>query len=99
MEPFLQRDGDLFLDGPILVTGASGVLGRAVVAALSDAGIVVRQAVRSPEKAKPGLEFCRLRRSSKVPAFSDTVNSPSRTAGETVDYDELLLEDPEEEKS
>jgi uncharacterized protein YbjT (DUF2867 family) len=48
------------LNGPILVTGASGVLGRAIVAALSDANIVVRQAVRSLEKAKPGLECVRL---------------------------------------
>jgi uncharacterized protein YbjT (DUF2867 family) len=48
------------MNGPILVTGASGVLGRAVVAALSDAGIVVRQGVRSPEKARSGVECVRL---------------------------------------
>jgi uncharacterized protein YbjT (DUF2867 family) len=48
------------LIGPVLVTGASGVLGRAIVSALSDAGIVVRQAVRSPKKAKDGIESVRF---------------------------------------
>jgi uncharacterized protein YbjT (DUF2867 family) len=48
------------LTGPVLVTGASGVLGRAIVAALSDAGIAVRQGVRSPEKARGDTESVRL---------------------------------------
>lgn len=48
------------LSKPILVTGASGVLGRAIVSALSDAGLAVRQAVRNPEKAKAGVDSVRL---------------------------------------
>jgi uncharacterized protein YbjT (DUF2867 family) len=45
---------------PILVTGASGVLGRALVPAFTQSGLAVRQAVRSLEKAKPGVESVRL---------------------------------------
>ncbi len=45
---------------PILVTGASGVLGRALVTAFVEARLPVRQAVRNPEKAKPGVESVRL---------------------------------------
>jgi uncharacterized protein YbjT (DUF2867 family) len=45
---------------PILVTGASGVLGRALVTAFTEAGLPVRQAVRSLEKAKPGVDSVRL---------------------------------------
>lgn len=48
------------MNGPVLVTGASGVLGRAVVAALSDAGIVIMQGVRNPEKARTDVECVRL---------------------------------------
>jgi uncharacterized protein YbjT (DUF2867 family) len=44
----------------ILVTGASGVLGRALVMAFGEAGLPVRQAVRNPERAKPGLDSVRL---------------------------------------
>jgi uncharacterized protein YbjT (DUF2867 family) len=62
------------LNGPILVTGASGVLGRAVVAALSDAGIVVRQGVRSPEKARTGVECVRL-------DYSDSTTIPPAVTG------------------
>jgi uncharacterized protein YbjT (DUF2867 family) len=45
---------------PILVTGASGVLGRAIVDTFTGAGLAVRQAVRNPEKAKPGIESVRF---------------------------------------
>ena len=45
---------------PILVTGASGVLGRAIVTTFTEAGLSVRQAVRNPEKAKSGVESVRL---------------------------------------
>ncbi len=48
------------MNKPILVTGASGVLGRAVVTAFSEAGLAVRQGVRNPAKAKPGIEVVRL---------------------------------------
>jgi uncharacterized protein YbjT (DUF2867 family) len=48
------------MNKPILVTGASGVLGRALVTAFADAGLAVRQAVRNLEKAKPGVESVRL---------------------------------------
>jgi uncharacterized protein YbjT (DUF2867 family) len=44
----------------VLVTAASGVLGRAIVSALSGAGVTVRQGVRNPEKATPGAESVRL---------------------------------------
>ncbi len=45
---------------PILVTGASGVLGRAMVDAFSAAGWAVKQAVRNPAKAKPGVPSVRF---------------------------------------
>jgi uncharacterized protein YbjT (DUF2867 family) len=45
---------------PILVTGASGVLGRAIVTAFAEAGLVVRQAVRNLAKAKPGVDAVHL---------------------------------------
>ena len=45
---------------PILVTGASGVLGRTIVTTFTEAGLSIRQAVRKPEKAKPGVESVRL---------------------------------------
>ena len=45
---------------PILVTGASGVLGRALVSAFAGVGLPVRQAVRNPEKARPGVDSVRL---------------------------------------
>lgn len=48
------------MNEPILVTGASGVLGRATVAALADAGFSVRQGVRSPEKATASAVSVRL---------------------------------------
>ena len=44
----------------ILITGASGVLGRALVTAFAEAGLPVRQAVRNPAKAKPGVDSVRL---------------------------------------
>jgi uncharacterized protein YbjT (DUF2867 family) len=64
----------IFMNGPVLVTGASGVLGRAIVAALSNAGILVRQGVRSLDKAKraveSGVESVRL--DYTVPATFDS---------------------------
>jgi uncharacterized protein YbjT (DUF2867 family) len=45
---------------PILVTGAAGVLGRAIVTAFSEAGLPLRQAVRNPKKAKAGVDSIRL---------------------------------------
>jgi uncharacterized protein YbjT (DUF2867 family) len=48
------------MNQPILITGASGVLGRALVNAFIDGGVAVRQAVRNPEKAKAGVESVRL---------------------------------------
>ncbi|MGJ5815999.1 SDR family oxidoreductase [Paludibaculum fermentans] len=42
------------MNQPILITGASGVLGRALVNALVSGGLAVRQAVRNPEKAPSG---------------------------------------------
>jgi len=45
---------------PILITGASGVLGRAIVTAFTEAGLPARQAVRNPGKARPGVESVRL---------------------------------------
>lgn len=44
----------------VLVTAATGVLGRAIVDAAVDAGIPVRQGVRNPAKAKPNIETVRL---------------------------------------
>ncbi len=44
----------------ILVTCASGVLGRAIVSAALKAGIAVRQGVRDPGKASPAAETVRL---------------------------------------
>ena len=48
------------MKNPILVTGASGVLGRSVVTAFAGAGLPVRQAVRNLKKAKPGVDSVRL---------------------------------------
>jgi len=45
---------------PILITGASGVLGRALVSTFTQAGASVRQAVRTREKARPDVDFVRL---------------------------------------
>ena len=44
----------------ILVTAATGALGKAIVEAAVDAGLPVRQAVRSPERANPNVEAVRL---------------------------------------
>ncbi len=44
---------------PILVTGASGVLGRAIVAEFAEAGVPLRQAVRNQAKAKSGMDAVR----------------------------------------
>ena len=44
----------------ILVTGASGVLGRAIVGAALKAGFQVRQGVRNPAKADRAAESVRL---------------------------------------
>jgi len=48
------------MSNPILVTGASGVLGGAIVKTLVEAGVAVRQAVRNPQKALPGIESVTL---------------------------------------
>ena len=46
---------------PIFVTGASGILGRAIVPALSRAGLLVRQGLRDTQKApEAGVEAVRL---------------------------------------
>jgi uncharacterized protein YbjT (DUF2867 family) len=44
----------------ILITGATGVLGRATVLAAAAAGLAVRQGVRNPAKAVPGIQAVRL---------------------------------------
>ncbi len=44
----------------ILITGASGILGRALVTAFTQAGVPVRQAVRDPKKANPAIDSVRL---------------------------------------
>ena len=44
----------------ILITGASGVLGKSIVAAALNAGFLVRQGVRDPKKATPTAEAVRL---------------------------------------
>ena len=44
----------------ILITGASGVLGRATVGASRKAGFAVRQGVRDPQKASAATEAIRL---------------------------------------
>lgn len=44
----------------ILITGASGVLGRAIVQGALRAGFGVRQGVRDPKKANPAAEAVRL---------------------------------------
>ena len=48
------------MNKPTLVTGASGVLGRALVSAIAEAGLPVRQAVRNLAKARPDLDRVRL---------------------------------------
>jgi uncharacterized protein YbjT (DUF2867 family) len=48
------------MNQPILITGASGVLGRALVDAFADAGLAMRQAIRDPKKARPGVTSVRL---------------------------------------
>jgi uncharacterized protein YbjT (DUF2867 family) len=48
------------VSGPILVTGGSGVLGGAILDALSSASFVLRQGLRNPEKARAGMEFVRF---------------------------------------
>ncbi len=45
---------------PILITGASGVLGRALVSTFTQAAVSVRQALRQPEKARAGVTWVRL---------------------------------------
>jgi uncharacterized protein YbjT (DUF2867 family) len=51
--------GEGILSQPILITGATGVLGRALVAAFADAGLPLRQAVRKTANAQPGFEAVR----------------------------------------
>ena len=48
------------MKNPMLITGASGVLGRSVVTAFAGAGLPVRQAVRNLKEAKPGVDPVRL---------------------------------------
>ena len=44
----------------VLVTGATGVLGRAIVKSAMDAGLAVRQGVRNPAKASPAADAVHL---------------------------------------
>jgi uncharacterized protein YbjT (DUF2867 family) len=44
----------------ILISGATGVLGRAIVESAIDAGLPVRQGMRNPSKAIPAAEAIRL---------------------------------------
>jgi uncharacterized protein YbjT (DUF2867 family) len=67
----------------ILITGASGVLGRAIVGAALKAGFAVRQGVRDPGKASPAAEAVRL-------DYSD----PSTIAPAVADVSSLLLMAP-----
>ena len=48
------------MTGSILITGASGVLGRAIVGAAAKAGFAIRQGVRDPKRANPDVEMVRL---------------------------------------
>lgn len=48
------------MEGLLLVTGATGTLGRRIVAAALQSGIRVRQAVRSTQKANPAAEAVRF---------------------------------------
>jgi len=48
------------LNRSVLVSGASGVLGRAIVSSLSASGVPVIQGIRNPEKTKGGVESVRL---------------------------------------
>lgn len=48
------------MNDQISVTGATGVLGKAIVEALVGAGLRVRQAVRNLAKAKPNIDAVRL---------------------------------------
>jgi len=68
----------------VLVTGASGVLGRSIVAAAENAGIAVRQGVRDPRKANPNAEAVRL-------DYHDASSIPPAVAGVT---DLLLMAPP-----
>jgi len=62
------------MDSFIVVTGASGVLGSAIVQAALDAGVPVRQAVRELAKAKPGSEAVGL-------DYTDPSSIPTALAG------------------
>jgi uncharacterized protein YbjT (DUF2867 family) len=44
----------------VLVTGANGVLGRAITSSVGEAGFVVRQGVRNPDKARSIAEAVRF---------------------------------------
>lgn len=58
--PIIQTAKEKRTKKPILITGASGVLGRTIVSAFIEAGLSVRQAVRHLEKAKVGIGSTRL---------------------------------------
>lgn len=47
------------MSNSILITGASGVLGRAIVSAFVEAGVTVRQGVRNLNSAKAGVPAVR----------------------------------------
>lgn len=62
------------MDNKILVTGASGVLGRAIVDSATKAGLPVRQGVRDLKKANPDVESIHL-------DYADPATVPPALAG------------------
>ncbi|QOY90158.1 SDR family oxidoreductase [Paludibaculum fermentans] len=71
------------MSNSILITGASGVLGRAIVSAFVEAGVTVRQGVRNLNSAKAG-----------VPAVRWDYADPSTIAPALDGIDALLLMAP-----
>lgn len=45
---------------PVLITGATGVLGREIVVSAVDSGLVIRQGARNPANANPAFEAVRF---------------------------------------
>jgi uncharacterized protein YbjT (DUF2867 family) len=71
------------MSNSILITGASGVLGRTAVHTFVDAGVTVRQGVRNLQSAKPG-----------VPAVRWDYADPTTLAPALAGVDGLLLMAP-----